>query len=66
MDVKKAAVELEKRNVIAFERAADSIYSSRMVREFDSNGVVRFSPLHVNTPAEIIQFLHVAEEVAAL
>ena len=66
MDVKKATVELEKRNVIAFERAADSIYSSRMVREFDSNGVVRFSPLHVNTPAEITQFLHVAEEVAAL
>lgn len=66
MDVKRATVELEKRNVVAFERAADSIYSGRMLREFDSEGVIRFSPLHVNSPEEITQFLRVVAEVAAL
>ena len=66
MDVKTAAKELEKRGVVAFERSAESSYSNRMVREFDSEGVVRLSPLHVNTPAEITQFLRVAAEVAAL
>ena len=66
MDVKRATVELEKRNVVAFERAADSIYSGRMLREFDSEGVIRFSPLHVNSPEEITQFLRVVAEVADL
>lgn len=66
MDVKTAAKELEKRGIVAFERSAESSYSNRMVREFDSEGVVRLSPLHVNTPAEITQFLRVAAEVAAL
>ena len=66
MDVKQAAVELEKRGIVAYERSAESIYSSRMLGEFDSKGVVRISPLHVNSPAEITQFLRVAAEVAAL
>ena len=64
MDVKTAAAALEKNGVVAYERSADSIYSDRMVKEFDSNGVVRLSPLHVNTPAEITSFLSAVEAAA--
>lgn len=66
MDAVKAREELEKRGVVAFERMADSIYSARMLEQFDSPGVVRMSPLHVNTPEEITTFLKVCAEVAAL
>lgn len=64
MDVKAAAAALEKNGVVAYERSADSIYSDRMVKEFNSNGVVRLSPLHVNTPAEITTFLAAVEAAA--
>lgn len=66
MDAVKAREELEKRGVVAFERMANSIYSARMLEQFDSPGVVRMSPLHVNTPEEITFFLNVCAEVAAL
>lgn len=66
MDAVKAREELEKRGVVAFERMANSIYSARMLEQFDSPGVVRMSPLHVNTPEEISFFLKACAEVAAL
>ena len=66
MDAVKAREELEKRGIVAFERMANSIYSARMLEQFDSLGVVRMSPLHVNTPEEITFFLKVCAEVAAL
>lgn len=66
MDVVKAREELEKRGVVAFERMGNSIYSARMLEQFNSPGVVRMSPLHVNTPEEITFFLNVCAEVAAL
>ena len=62
----QAVAEYEKRGVITFERALSSMYSKRMVEAFDSKGMVRLSPLHVNTPAEILQFLQVTKELAAL
>ena len=62
----QAIVELEKRNIIAFERSATSMYSKRMVEAFDSKGVVRLSPLHVNTPEEIEDFLKLIQEVGEL
>ena len=62
----RAAMEYEKRGVIVFERSASSIYSRRMVEAFDSKGVVRVSPLHVNTVAEMEEFLAVTKEIAAL
>lgn len=62
----QAVAEYEKRGVITFERALTSMYSKRMVEAFDSKGMVRLSPLHVNTPAEIRQFLQVTQELAAL
>lgn len=66
MDCKSARDELDKRGVIAFERATDSIYSKRMVEQFDSEGMVRISPLHVNTPEEIEQFLQIVKEISLL
>lgn len=66
MDAVKAREELEKRGVVAFERMGNSIYSARMLEQFNSPGVVRMSPLHVNTPEEITFFLNVCAEVAAL
>lgn len=66
MPADKAREELEKRNIIAFERMASSIYSGRMLNQFDSKGVVRLSPLHVHTPADIETFLLAAKEVASL
>ena len=62
----QAVAEYEKRGVITFERALTSMYSKRMVEAFDSKGMVRLSPLHVNTPAEIRKFLQVTQELAAL
>lgn len=66
MDAVKAREELEKRGVVAFERMGNSIYSARTLEQFNSPGVVRMSPLHVNTPEEITFFLNVCAEVAAL
>ena len=62
----QAVAEYEKRGVITFERALNSMYSKRMVEAFGSKGMVRLSPLHVNAPAEIRQFLQVTKELAAL
>lgn len=62
----QAVAEYEKRGVITFERALSSMYSKRMVEAFGSKGMIRLSPLHVNTPAEIRQFLQVTKELAAL
>lgn len=66
MPVDKAREELEKRGIVAYERMTSSIYSARMLEQFDSQGVVRVSPLHVNTPQEMEDFLRVTQEVAAL
>ncbi|MDO5132609.1 MAG: aminotransferase class V-fold PLP-dependent enzyme [Eubacteriales bacterium] len=63
---KKAVAEYEKRGVITFERSLDSMFSKRMVEAFGSAGMVRLSPLHVNTPAEIARFLRVTQELAVL
>ena len=62
----QAVQEYEKRGVITFERSAGSIYSKRMVEAFGSKGMVRVSPLHVHTPGEMLEFLKVTAEIAAL
>ena len=66
MPADAARAELEKRGIIAFERMAESIYSGRMLAQFNSPGVVRISPLHINSAAEMEEFLIAAKEVAAL
>lgn len=62
----QAVAEYEKRGVITFERSAASMYSKRMLDAFHSKGVVRVSPLHVNTPEEMEEFLRVTKEIAQL
>lgn len=62
----QAVAEYEKRGVITFERALTSMYSKRMVEAFGSKGMVRLSPLHVNTPEDIRRFLLATQEMAAL
>ena len=62
----RAGEEYEKRGVITFERSAGSMYSKRMVEAFHSKGMIRLSPLHVNTPDDIDRFLDVTQEIAAL
>lgn len=64
LSCQQAVAEYERHGVITFERALTSIYSRRMVEAFDSKGMVRLSPLHVNTPAEIRQFLLTTQEIA--
>lgn len=66
MPADKAREELEKYGFVTFERLASSPYSDRMLKQFDSEGVVRLSPLHINTPAEMEQFLLAAKKVASL
>ena len=66
MNATQGRAELEKRHMITFERIASSIYSSRMLKQFNSSGVVRISPLHVNSVAEMEEFLRAAQEVAVL
>ena len=66
MPADQAREELEKYGFVTFERLASSPYSDRMLKQFDSEGVVRLSPLHINTPAEMEQFLLAAKKVASL
>lgn len=66
LSCKEAAKEYEKRHVVAYERSPESIYSKRMVDAIGSTGVVRLSPLHVNTIEEIEEFLCVTKEIASI
>lgn len=66
MDCVAAARELEKRGIVAYERSSSSIYSKRMLDAFGLGGVVRVSPLHVNTPEEIGEFLGAVREITGL
>lgn len=62
----EAVAEYEKRGVIAFERVASSLYSSRMLNSFDIEGVVRVSPLHCHDVNDIDEFLKVTKEISLL
>lgn len=66
MGCEDAVRELEERGVVTFERSASSFYSKRMLDAFGLNGVVRVSPLHVNTPEEIERFLEIVKEVSLI
>ncbi|MGX7126247.1 aminotransferase class V-fold PLP-dependent enzyme [Enterococcus viikkiensis] len=68
LDCASVAKELDARGVVAYERSAASMYSKRMIEAFDteSEGVVRISPLHVNTVAEMEQFLKIIAELTTI
>lgn len=65
MDCKQAVAEYGKRGVIVYDREAAHYYS-RQVAEFDTDGMVRVSPLHCNTIAEMEEFLDISREIASL
>lgn len=58
--------EYEKRGIIVFERTADSAFSKRMVESFGLDGIIRVSPLHCNTAAEIEEFLKITKEISLI
>ncbi|MGI6004116.1 MAG: aminotransferase class V-fold PLP-dependent enzyme [Christensenellales bacterium] len=66
LDYTQAVREYEKRNVIVYDRLATSLYSKRMLDSFGMDGAIRVSPLHCNDVADIVKFLTVTEELAAL
>lgn len=51
-------------NVTVYERSANSIYSVRMIEALGLKGVVRVSPLHVQTIDEMRQFLQITQKLA--
>lgn len=66
MTCEEAVAEYDKRGIVTFERSASSLYSKRMLEAFDESGVVRLSPLHVNSKEDIEEFLRITEEIAAI
>ncbi|MBQ1492429.1 MAG: aminotransferase class V-fold PLP-dependent enzyme, partial [Blautia sp.] len=66
LSCQEAVAAYEQRGIVTFERSLGSIYSKRMLDAFDSQGVVRLSPLHVNTVEEIEHFLLITKEIAAI
>lgn len=66
MSCEAAVAEYDRRGVVTFDRSASSLYSKRMLDAFGLKGVVRISPLHVNSPEEIREFLDITRQIAAL
>jgi cysteine desulfurase/selenocysteine lyase len=62
----QAVREYEKRGIIVYDRMASSVFSKRIVEEFGLEGLIRVSPLHCNTAAEIDTFIEVTKEIASL
>ena len=53
----------EKRGVVVHERCDDSLYSARQVNSIGEHGIVRVSPLHCHTYAEIDEFLKITQDI---
>ncbi len=64
MSCEESVEEYEKRGVVTYERSASSLYSKRMLEAFDLDGVVRLSPLHVNSVSDVEEFLDITAEIA--
>lgn len=60
----EAVKEYEKKDVIVYERVKASLYSKRMIESFNLEGMIRVSPLHCNTIADIEKFLEITKEMA--
>lgn len=65
MNCATAVKEYGKRGIIVYNREAAHYYS-KQVGEFGVDGIVRVSPLHCNTIAEIDEFIAVTKEIAQL
>ena len=54
----------EKNGVVVHERTDASLYSARQVNSINQHGIVRISPLHCHTYADIDEFLKITAEIA--
>ena len=59
----QAVKEYDKRGIVTFDRSASSLYSRRMLDAFGLKGVVRLSPLHVNSVEDIEEFLQITADM---
>lgn len=59
----EAVKEYDKRGIVTFDRSATSLYSRRMLDAFGLSGVVRLSPLHVNSVEDIEEFLQITADM---
>lgn len=65
MTCEQAARAYEARGVVIHERTDKSLYSARQVNSIGESGIVRVSPLHCHTFADIDKFLKITAEMAA-
>ena len=50
--------------MVVHERTDASLYSARQVNSINQHGIVRISPLHCHTYADIDEFLKITAEIA--
>lgn len=60
----EAARAYEAAGVVIHERTDASLYSARQVNSIGEHGIVRISPLHCHTYADIDEFLKITAEIA--
>lgn len=64
MTCEEASRAYEKAGVIVHERTDASLYSARQVNSIGESGIVRISPLHCHTYADIDKFLQITADIA--
>ena len=65
IDCAELGREYLKRGIVTAPRTGDSIYSKRVVQALGfPQGVVRVSPMHCHSAADIDKFLKVTQEIA--
>lgn len=64
LDCTQAVREYEKQGVLVYERIAASLYSGRMLDACGLKGVIRVTPMHCHTPADIDAFLSITKKIA--
>ncbi|MDO5406420.1 MAG: aminotransferase class V-fold PLP-dependent enzyme [Eubacteriales bacterium] len=60
----QASRAYEANGVVVHERTDASLYSARQVNSINQHGIVRISPLHCHTYADIDEFLKITAEIA--
>ena len=64
LSCEEASRAYEKNGVVVHERTDANLYSARQVNSINQHGIVRISPLHCHTYADIDEFLKITAEIA--
>lgn len=64
LSCEEASRAYEAKGVVVHERTDASLYSARQVNSINQHGIVRISPLHCHTYADIDAFLKITAEIA--